>query len=129
MQRGSLQDPFIALWLLCAVAVGASFLLTPSALPAWDLCWFKSLTHHPCPACGLTHSFLAIGHGRWSEAWSYNPFGFVWYPLALYGLLRPLLKNAAPKIFKKTDGFIGSRYFFPFLVAGMILVWGWRSLA
>lgn len=108
------------------IAVGASFLLTPATLPSLDLCWFKSLFRTPCPACGLTHSFLAIGHGHWEDAWAYNPFGFVWYPLALYGALHPLLRKVVPGLAKRLDRLLGRPLFFPVLVAAMILFWFWR---
>ncbi|HVZ79566.1 MAG TPA: DUF2752 domain-containing protein [bacterium] len=129
MGRGSLLDPDRTLWACCVLAVGASLLLAPSALPSLDLCWFKSLTHHPCPGCGLTHSFLAIGHGRWAEAWADNPFGYVWYALAIYGALRPVLRRAVPGLARKADGWLGSGPFFPLLVGVMILVWLVRSFA
>ena len=127
--KRSVVDQGWLLWALCAGAVGVSFLLTPAALPAWDLCWFKSITHHPCPGCGLTHSFLAIGHGHWAEAWVFNPFGFVWFVLALYVILRPLLRAFDRKAVERADQAIISQYFFPVLIALMLLVWGWRSFA
>ena len=126
MSHGSFGGPDKALWALCVVAVGVSFLLTPATLPSLELCWFKTLFHYPCPACGLTHSFLAIGHGHWEDAWAYNPFGFAWYPLALYGALHPLLQKAAPRPIRGLDRTLGLPFFFPALVVAMVLFWLWR---
>lgn len=127
MGKGRGAGPFGGLWVLCLAAVGVSLIAPLSALPSWDLCWFKALTHHPCPGCGLTHSFLAIGHGEWAEAWSFNPFGYVWYLLALYVLFRPVFLHLAPKGTGKTDRFLGSGPFFAGLVLSMFVVWAVRS--
>ncbi len=68
---------------LCLSICGISFGVPPERLPDVPLCWFKYLTHLPCPACGLTHSFLCIGHGRWEDAWNWNPLGFLGFAVVL----------------------------------------------
>ena len=80
-------------WLSCgaAAALALSFLWSPSGLPGFDVCFFHRLTGLPCPGCGLTHSFCAISHGDFCAAWAYNPFGFLFYALAVILLLHPLL--------------------------------------
>ncbi len=53
---------------LAAVAVGGlSFLLTKPPLP-FPRCIFRAVTGWPCPSCGLTRAFIALGHGQLSEA-------------------------------------------------------------
>lgn len=47
-------------------------------LPAGDyftICGFKSLTNLPCPGCGLTHSFCALGKGDIADAFAFNLLG------------------------------------------------------
>jgi len=58
-------------------------------------CGFYSLTGVPCPACGLTTSFVHLAHGDWVSAALANPVGvplclltFGALPLSVWGLLR-----------------------------------------
>ena len=47
-------------------------------LPPGDyftICGFKSLTNLPCPGCGLTHSFCALGKGDVADAFAFNLLG------------------------------------------------------
>jgi len=76
--------------LSAAILVG-SMLIAPEQLPNISLCAFRTITGKPCPACGLTHSFCAISHGELEAAWHYNPFGFVFYAVALLILFSPVL--------------------------------------
>lgn len=80
-----------ASWASAAAALAASFIWSPSGLPGLDICPFHRLTGLPCPGCGLTHSFCAISHASFGAAWHYNPFGFLFYGIAVILLLQPLL--------------------------------------
>jgi hypothetical protein len=116
-----------AFWLsaACGAILAVSFLLSVASLPELELCWFKALTQIPCPACGLTRSFLYISHGDWGRAWALNPFGFFWYPLVLYGLVRPLALRI-PALSRPVERLLGWKPFFPLVVAAMILAWAWK---
>ena len=50
----------------------------------FTICGFKNFTGLPCPGCGLTHSFCAIGKGDFVSAIVYNILG---PPLFLLSLL------------------------------------------
>jgi hypothetical protein len=81
--------------------VAAAVLLLSAFLPAGNIpnlapCPFKLLTGWPCPGCGLTHAFCDISHGNLAMAWSENPFGFLFYALALGGLMWPWLSARFP---------------------------------
>lgn len=71
--------PWIALTAV-ALALGLRLLgwLAPW-LPPLPGCPLKALTGLPCATCGLTRCFLALGQGRWAEA-------FHWHPAAVAGL-------------------------------------------
>jgi hypothetical protein len=80
------------LWLfvlagLCAVYL-ISIFYTPAPARAdgsyFTFCGFKNFTGMPCPGCGLTHSFCAIGKGELGSAFAYNLLG---PPLFLLSLL------------------------------------------
>lgn len=43
----------------------------------FPVCPIKLLFGVPCPACGSTHSVIQVFEGHFSEAFRYNPLGFV----------------------------------------------------
>ena len=82
----------------------ASVFYSPSQADAngqyFTVCGFKALTGLPCPGCGLTHSFCAIGKGNLRDAFTFNAVGpplflvsiLVWlrFLFALAGVKRPV---------------------------------------
>ena len=57
------------------------------------LCPFRAFTGLPCPGCGMTHAFVALGHGNLAAAWHYNvlslplfAFGLIWLVGRLTGI-------------------------------------------
>ncbi len=69
----------------------ASLLLTPPEGAYFTICGFKNFTGLPCPGCGLTHSFCALGKGEIAGAFGFNLLGpplflvlfFLWMRSAL----------------------------------------------
>ena len=57
----------------------ASVVFAPRAAGPFDdyftVCGFKNLTGLPCPGCGLTHSFCALGKGNLFDAFAFNALG------------------------------------------------------
>jgi hypothetical protein len=41
----------------------------------FTICGFKNFTGLPCPGCGLTHSFCALGKGDLASAFGFNLLG------------------------------------------------------
>jgi hypothetical protein len=41
----------------------------------FTICGFKNFTGLPCPGCGLTHSFCALGKGDVADAFAFNLLG------------------------------------------------------
>lgn len=52
-----------------------SALLKPSTGDYFTVCGFKNFTGLPCPGCGLTHSFCALGSGHIVDAFAFNLLG------------------------------------------------------
>ncbi len=42
-----------------------------------EVCLIKQITDIPCPSCGSTRSVLAIFNGEFSQAFFWNPLGFI----------------------------------------------------
>jgi hypothetical protein len=93
-----MMQPIKLLQFGAGAALATSLLLPASRLPRLPLCPFQSLTGLPCPGCGLTHAFCDISHGHLGAAWQANPFGFLFYALALAALLWPWLGPKLPGI-------------------------------
>jgi hypothetical protein len=109
------------------IALGATTVLVVSALftpedpPAVSVCAFYSITGLPCPGCGLTRAFCCISHLRWGDAWGFNPFGFIWYALTIFLVVRPMLIRRTSYA-ERENKWMASRwsYIMPIvLVAGM----------
>jgi hypothetical protein len=85
--REQVNDRFVAetsqpskrLVVLTLVGLSAVFLvsalLKPSSGDYFTVCGFKNFTGLPCPGCGLTHSFCALGNGDIVGAFSFNLLG------------------------------------------------------
>jgi hypothetical protein len=94
----SLEGPratFAVLAALSGVALASASIL-PMDPPGLVPCGFLNLTGHPCPFCGTTRAFTAMGHGAWTHAAAGSPLGAVLYVLTaatfvacLVGAFRP----------------------------------------
>ena len=72
-------------------------------LPLPESCGSRLMFGIDCPACGLTRAFISISHGKFLNAWLFNPASFLTYlfvavqiPWQLFQLHR--LKNNKPRI-------------------------------
>ena len=76
LREAALKRALVVLPLTSAV-FAVSALWSPSDLPAVVLCPFRALTGLPCPGCGMTRAFCALGHGDLSGAFGYNALATV----------------------------------------------------
>lgn len=51
-------------------------------------CVYTTLLGMHCPGCGMTRAVSCAVHGRFRDAWHYNPLIVVMLPLATYEWLR-----------------------------------------
>jgi len=117
-----------------AFTAGALLLsLLATSTRGWGApCLFHAITGLPCPSCGMTRAFLALGHGHWRDALALNlaspgVYLAAWTLLAL-SLLQILSgKECLLPAWQRVKGSI-----FPLVLVLMALAWGtnlWRQLA
>jgi hypothetical protein len=61
--------------LASAGLVGAVLLPDRVVHDAPMVCLFRRITGRPCPSCGMTRSWQALGHGRLGDSLRFHPFG------------------------------------------------------
>ena len=64
--------------LVSGLVLLASFLL-PGGKMIVRTCGFFRMTGYPCPFCGVTRAFTALGHGMWNYALTDCPLGILLY--------------------------------------------------
>ncbi len=116
---------------LALAGLGLAALVVASAVPPesplliWR-CPFLHWTGLPCPGCGLTRGVLALGHGRWADAWALNPFAYVAYAGAIALAAWPWLHRRWPEAVRR---FLRSPWPWVLavaLVAAMLAYDAWR---
>jgi hypothetical protein len=78
-----------------AAQLGASAWLTPVGdqvvLPGGaslgTTCWFRAAVGIDCPFCGMTRSFVALGHGDVAAAFRFHPAGPLLFAAMAVGLV------------------------------------------
>lgn len=45
----------------------------------------------PCWGCGMTRALCALGHGRFQDAWAFNPLSFPVYSLLIFFWLKSFI--------------------------------------
>lgn len=53
-----------------------AFIALPSH-PLPETCGCRMILGLPCPACGLTRSFVHLAHGRWLQSWHAHHLGWL----------------------------------------------------
>ncbi|MCX6467887.1 MAG: DUF2752 domain-containing protein [Corynebacteriales bacterium] len=114
---------------LIAAAVGAGAIAAAVALPRSMstsgpvLCPFRVVTGLPCPGCGLTRSWIALGHGDVATAFSYNVFGPISMAfVAAMIVLTLAVASAGPARIGRVAGV--ARHPVVWLVAGLWIAYG-----
>ncbi len=91
----------LVLWL---TLVGVATLINFKLSNYIDLCLFKRFTGYPCPTCGTTRGIISLLHGKFIEAWYYNPLVFSIGIIVIIDLLFKFIFARTIKIsFKKRE--------------------------
>ena len=78
------------------VAIGAAALVAARIFPFSrlpTLCGFKLVTTWPCPACGMTRSWMHLAHGPPGAALAQSPLGTLLFLITAGGMLYLVLRS------------------------------------
>lgn len=99
----------------------------------FTVCIVKNVTGIPCPSCGSTRSLFSLISGDFSQAWYYNPIGYLYLIVLILGpiwLLRDMIydnkslyyfTNRCFAILKRKPIFIG-------FVLLVLINWFWNII-
>ena len=89
------DEPSRTLAWLALLMLGGVFAVSviyhPPPQDYFSICGFKNVTGLPCPGCGLTHSFCALGKGSLLSAIEWNVLGLPLFLLFLLTWVRAVL--------------------------------------
>lgn len=96
-----------------------------------SVCIIKTITGVPCPSCGATRSVMSIFHGHFTEAFFWNPLGFL---LATILVLVPIVllydkyyhKQSLLIIYQKTEQTLRNKKVYIPLILMIIINWAWN---
>lgn len=109
--------------LLAGVLTTASFTEAPARLP-FSPCPFYNSTGLPCPACGLTRGFVAIGHGDFAAGLAWHPLAPALYVAAVIALVASIfgVGRQAPLAWGRR----ATQYGAALAALTLVAVWLWR---
>ena len=87
------------------------------------LCLHRLIYNQPCAGCGLTRSFVCIGHGDFEKAYSYHKLGIPLYILVILQIpIRIYLLKTGIYGYTK---FMKRLIWVPAILAGIMLIIHW----
>jgi hypothetical protein len=104
--------------LASAALVGAALLPDRVVRDGPTTCLFRRVTGVPCPSCGLTRSWQAVGHGRLREGVAFHPLGPLTMLVAAWLAIDPAAER---RLAAKGSGAWTSA-----AVVGWFATWLWR---
>lgn len=119
-----------ALFGAAVTALLGSLVLSRAHLAAAPIfCPVRRFTGHLCPACGLTRSFVAMGHGDVAAAFAVHPFGPIAFAIAVAFVAIKLVELARSRLLLSAAHLRALRAA-GFALLAVWLPWGaWRLLA
>jgi hypothetical protein len=81
------------------VGVWVLYTFPPATSNFYPLCAFKLLTGLDCPGCGSTRALHALLHGRFEEAFRFNPILFAFLIVGLFAL-PSFLRGETPRFLR-----------------------------
>lgn len=88
--------PFLKVFFLGALLslpLALAFLPVSFFEAAPSVCLVKDFLHLPCPGCGMTRALACVFHGRFLDAFHYNPMVGVVFPLLAFTWTKTVLRE------------------------------------
>ncbi|MBV9493899.1 MAG: DUF2752 domain-containing protein [Acidobacteria bacterium] len=70
---------------IAAVAAAVLYRFEPTTAGFYPQCIFHALTGLDCPGCGATRAAHALLHGRFAQAFHFNPMLLLYAPVLAFG--------------------------------------------
>jgi hypothetical protein len=115
------KDRALLFSLIVLTLAVAAYALRETAGAGWmPGCYFRKITGLECPGCGMTRGTYALLHGRFLDAFMFNPVGMILLPLALIGLGLEAIAWVMnrPPFFRLNSGRWGAT-----ILATILIVW------
>lgn len=95
------------------------------------ICWFKTLSGFPCPACGSTSGIIEILKGNFINALQLNPFAYSSLFVLIYASIWVVYdlifkKESFYQFFIKVNTHIKKKRFFIPLIILILSIWIWN---
>lgn len=121
---------YIFLTLACLLGYGWVYYNSSSSQEN-TVCYFKTITHLPCPSCGATRSVQHLIHGDIKQALLTNPLGIV---IAAIMMVTPLWilfdvffkRNSAYRFYCQSEKVLQKRMVCVPLIALVVMNWIWN---
>lgn len=119
----SRRNDWVWLGILTAILV-ASLVWHPQDDGGFVICLLRRATGFPCPGCGLTRSFCALGKGDVARAFHFHALGPVLYAMAILAWLRGVAAVAGMKTaVARFDRLVLKSRIVPVVLGLMLVAW------
>ena len=107
-----------------SVAAGTVCLRSPPI--AFPTCIFKLITGRPCPACFLTHAFIALGHGHLVQAVRDNLMSPILFAALCLTFFISVYDVIAGRQTLRRLWARGERFIVPMTLILALIAWSWN---
>ena len=90
------------------------------------ICWFRLLTHHPCPFCGSTRAVAAFCAGEVSAALSLNPMGVALFCVLALTVVVPVLPRTAVRGAQRVGLALNTWMIWAGAGMAFVSIWAWN---
>ncbi len=117
------RAPRVLIFVLSTLIINQTALNTNAFSNGPLLCTFRRVTGALCPFCGGTRSVGLISEGKFLDAMSMNPVGYIFVLFVLCWVVRPELLRQSITVVSKKWWILSSKRQYLFLALMYISIW------